>query len=266
MIDRMHRGQLDGVASGGMLCQRLAPTMRVVHIVGLLPEPRRGALRARPAQAAHRSRRWRKRGLRQPRRGRLRQRHPVLAHAGAHARRPARGRYVDLGSRRGLQARDAGASGSRRDAAAARRRRSPPTRTATSTASSASRRRRWPSSGRRARPTSPICASATCSAAWSWPNSAFDPLPLEAQNVVRGAAGRLMRHMEDMGEQQDDALIHSLFEKQGMHRVEVSKTFRTDFLDAARAARLKLGSVTDDAGAARTRSTAGSPTTDRTID
>jgi len=35
MIARMRRGQLDGVASGGMLCQRLAPTMRAVHIVGL---------------------------------------------------------------------------------------------------------------------------------------------------------------------------------------------------------------------------------------
>ena len=51
-----------------------------------------------------------------------------------------------------------------------------------------------------------------------------------------------MRQMEDMGQRQDDALLGSLFAKQGVHRVEVSQSFRTEFLDAARAARLKLGS------------------------
>ncbi|MDB4970577.1 MAG: TRAP-type C4-dicarboxylate transport system, substrate-binding protein [Myxococcales bacterium] len=35
MLDRIKREQLDGVASGGMLCQRLAPTMRALRIVGL---------------------------------------------------------------------------------------------------------------------------------------------------------------------------------------------------------------------------------------
>ena len=32
-------------------------------------------------------------------------------------------------------------------------------------------------------------------------------------------------------------------EKQGMHRIEVGKGFRSDFLDAARAARLELGAA-----------------------
>ena len=36
VIDRMRRGQLDGAASGGMMCQRLAPSMRVMRIVGML--------------------------------------------------------------------------------------------------------------------------------------------------------------------------------------------------------------------------------------
>jgi TRAP-type transport system periplasmic protein len=35
MLDRMKREQLDGVASGGMLCQRLAPSMRALRVVGL---------------------------------------------------------------------------------------------------------------------------------------------------------------------------------------------------------------------------------------
>jgi TRAP-type C4-dicarboxylate transport system substrate-binding protein len=72
-------------------------------------------------------------------------------------------------------------------------------------------------------------------------NHAFDPLPLDAQEAVQAAAGRLMRRMEDMGEEQDGALIGSLFEKQGMHRVEVPKSFRTEFLNAARDVRHQLG-------------------------
>jgi TRAP-type C4-dicarboxylate transport system substrate-binding protein len=35
MIARIRRGQLDGVASGGMACSELAPTMKVIRIVGL---------------------------------------------------------------------------------------------------------------------------------------------------------------------------------------------------------------------------------------
>src|SRR5438067_13647475 len=35
MQERVRRDQLDGVVSGGMLCMRLAPTMRVMRILGL---------------------------------------------------------------------------------------------------------------------------------------------------------------------------------------------------------------------------------------
>ncbi|HEY1585423.1 MAG TPA: hypothetical protein VGH63_07010, partial [Polyangia bacterium] len=55
--------------------------------------------------------------------------------------------------------------------------------------------------------------------------------------------GRLMRRMEDTGQRQDDALMRSLFAKQGAHRIEVSQNFRSEFLDAARAARLRLGTT-----------------------
>ena len=52
IIARMRRGQLDGVASGGMLCQRLAPTMRVVHSPGCSKAARR---RATPSAASSRA-------------------------------------------------------------------------------------------------------------------------------------------------------------------------------------------------------------------
>src|SRR5207253_10745142 len=35
---RVARGQLDGVVSGGMLCQALAPSMRILRIPGLLQD------------------------------------------------------------------------------------------------------------------------------------------------------------------------------------------------------------------------------------
>jgi TRAP-type C4-dicarboxylate transport system substrate-binding protein len=34
--ERVRRGQLDGVISGGMMCQRQMPTMRALHLLGLL--------------------------------------------------------------------------------------------------------------------------------------------------------------------------------------------------------------------------------------
>jgi len=34
--ERVRRGQLDGVLSGGMMCQRQIPTMRALHLLGLL--------------------------------------------------------------------------------------------------------------------------------------------------------------------------------------------------------------------------------------
>lgn len=40
MGERIRRGQLDGAASGGPLCEALSPSMRVMRVVGLLTTPR----------------------------------------------------------------------------------------------------------------------------------------------------------------------------------------------------------------------------------
>jgi TRAP-type C4-dicarboxylate transport system substrate-binding protein len=69
--------------------------------------------------------------------------------------------------------------------------------------------------------------------------AAFDPLPTSHQQVIREASSTLMRRVEDMGQRQDAALLGGLFEKQGMRRVPVEDIFRTEFLAAARAAREK---------------------------
>jgi TRAP-type C4-dicarboxylate transport system substrate-binding protein len=238
MIARVRRGQLDGVASGGMLCQRLAPTMRVVHIVGLF-QSREEALYVL---------------------GRLKPRlDKEFAHAGFRnlgeagfgvdvlfSRTPIR-TLDDLRQQRmwiwnlddvyklempalGLRATPLpleGALNAFEDGKLDGFIGIP----------SAALVFQWST---RARYFSDLRVGYVMGCLVV-SNGAFDPLPIEAQNAVDAAAGRLMRHMEDMGEQQDEALLKSLFAKQGMHRIEVSQTFRTDFLDAARAARLRLG-------------------------
>ena len=240
MIERMRRGQLDGVASAGMLCQRLAPTMRVVHIVGLFQSREEalyvvGRLKPRVDRELDKAgftnlgeagfgtdilfSRTPIRTLDDLKKTRMwtwdldevyRLEMPAL---GMHAAR--------LPLERALAAYDKGDIDGFIGIP------------------SAALVFQWAA---RARYFSDLrvgyvmgCMVVT--------NSAFDPLPLEAQRVVHGAAGRLMRQMEDMGQRQDDALMSSLFAKQGAHRIEVSQSFRTDFLDAARSARLKLGST-----------------------
>jgi len=238
MIARVRRGQLDGVASGGGLCQRLAPTVRVVHLVGLFQSREEalyvlGRLKPRIDQEfAHQGfanlgeagfgvdivfSRAPVRSLEDLRRGRFwiwdlddvyRAELPAMGiHVVPRPLDKALGAY-ERGEIDGFIGIPAAALAFQ-----------------------------WST---RARYFSDLRVGYVLGCL-VMAESALDPLPTEAQNAVRGAAGRLMRHMEDMGEQQDAALVHSLFEKQGMRRVEVSKLFRTEFLDAARAARLKLG-------------------------
>jgi len=69
----------------------------------------------------------------------------------------------------------------------------------------------------------------------------FDQLPLEAQKAVRQAAAKTVARMEVIGRQQDDALLGGLFAKQGLKEVPVTETFRGEFFAAAQAAREQLG-------------------------
>ena len=240
MIARMRRGQLDGVASGGMLCQRLAPTIRAVHVVGLF-QSREEALyvlgRLKPGidreldkagftnlgEAGFGSdilfSRTPIRSLDELRRARL----WIWDLDGVYkSEMPALGIHsVPLPLEGAMAAFEAGQIDGFIGIP------------------SAALVFQWST---RARYFSDLrvgyvmgCMVVT--------NSAFDPLPYEAKEAVHAAAGRLMRRMEEQGEQQDEALVGSLFEKQGMHRVEVPKSFRTDFLEAAREARRKLGAM-----------------------
>ena len=50
---------------------------------------------------------------------------------------------------------------------------------------------------------------------------AFDVLPIEQQRILRAAVGKGAARMEELGRQQDDALLGGLFERQGLHTVPV---------------------------------------------
>jgi TRAP-type C4-dicarboxylate transport system substrate-binding protein len=69
----------------------------------------------------------------------------------------------------------------------------------------------------------------------------LDRLPIEHQKALRGAAAKLAMRFEEVGRQQDHLLLGGLFQKQGVKLNPVSDELRRDFLAAARIARDRLG-------------------------
>jgi TRAP-type C4-dicarboxylate transport system substrate-binding protein len=70
---------------------------------------------------------------------------------------------------------------------------------------------------------------------------AIDPLPLEDQQAIRTAAARLSERFESLSRVEEDSLIGGLFERQGLKRVRASATFLRDYFEAARLARERVG-------------------------
>jgi len=71
-------------------------------------------------------------------------------------------------------------------------------------------------------------------------NRAFDALPIEGQTAFRSAAAKLQRRVEDLGREQDRAILNGMFARQGLQSVPVSAEFRAEFFDLARQARDQL--------------------------
>jgi len=71
---------------------------------------------------------------------------------------------------------------------------------------------------------------------------AFDQIPAEQRENFRAAAAKLQLRFEDLGRQQDEALMSGgLFMKQGLKTVPATAEFRRQYEKAIREARLKLG-------------------------
>jgi TRAP-type transport system periplasmic protein len=73
---------------------------------------------------------------------------------------------------------------------------------------------------------------------------AFDQLPVSGQQAVRQASARTIARLEEIGRAQDEALLGGLFEKQGLKRVPVSESFRAEFFALAQQARERLVTTT----------------------
>jgi TRAP-type C4-dicarboxylate transport system substrate-binding protein len=69
----------------------------------------------------------------------------------------------------------------------------------------------------------------------------FDRLSLSQQQVVRAAAAKASIRIEDMTRQQDAQLIGGLFHRQGLESLPASSDLRTEFFAAGRRARDQLG-------------------------
>jgi TRAP-type C4-dicarboxylate transport system substrate-binding protein len=72
-------------------------------------------------------------------------------------------------------------------------------------------------------------------------NRAFDRLHLNAQQMLRAVVAKAVDRVEELGRRDDDALLQHLFERQGLTPSPVSESFRSEFFDAVRTARARLG-------------------------
>jgi TRAP-type C4-dicarboxylate transport system substrate-binding protein len=68
----------------------------------------------------------------------------------------------------------------------------------------------------------------------------YDQLSVAGQQAVKQSAARAIARLEEIGREQDEALLGGLFAKQGLTRVPVSESFRAEFYAVAQAARERL--------------------------
>jgi TRAP-type C4-dicarboxylate transport system substrate-binding protein len=69
---------------------------------------------------------------------------------------------------------------------------------------------------------------------------AFDTIPVDARKVVRAAAAKVGARIEDLGASQDAQLLGGLFAKQGLQTIPVSQTFSSEFYSLAQTVRERL--------------------------
>jgi TRAP-type C4-dicarboxylate transport system substrate-binding protein len=70
---------------------------------------------------------------------------------------------------------------------------------------------------------------------------AFDSLPLEAQPIMRQVAAKAAARLDEVGRSEEEALLGGLFSHHGLQFVQISDRFRGEFLEAAAQAREHLG-------------------------
>jgi len=238
VADRIRREQLDGAISGGMLCQRLAPSMRVMRVLGLVTDRDEAAYvisRLKPTI----DREMQERGFTNVVEGGLGpdtlfSRDRIASMDDLRRSRP----WVwDLEDTLQMQLAELGVRPVALPLDAAARAYDDGRLDGFLAAPTAALAWQWSAQSRYVSDL-PVAFLVACLVI---ANRSFDPLPIEAQQGIRAAAAKLQARFEDLGRTQDRALLHGLFARQGLVPIAVSDEFRAGFLSAARAARDRLG-------------------------
>jgi TRAP-type transport system periplasmic protein len=236
--DRIRRKQLDGIASGGMLCMRLAPTMRIARIPGLFQSREEvmqvlgrlhteieGEMRLRGFVSLG----WSGFGF-----------DAVFSRAPVASMADLRNGKFWLWSLDPVWqsfAREMGisfvvsepneASAAFRDQALAGMIADPSVALAF----------QWSTETRYFTPLDasflPVCVMMS--------TAAYDELEPEAREQLRAASAKMLARVNIVTEDADRALVNGLFERQGLHRVPVSPEFKRAFIEEAQRARHALG-------------------------
>jgi TRAP-type C4-dicarboxylate transport system substrate-binding protein len=72
-------------------------------------------------------------------------------------------------------------------------------------------------------------------------NRAFDRIPIEYQQAFVTTGAKIDARIEDVGRRLDDMLLNGLFAKQGLTAVPPSERLRSEFFEATRRARSQVG-------------------------
>ncbi|MGZ4211321.1 MAG: TRAP transporter substrate-binding protein DctP [Actinomycetota bacterium] len=236
--DRIRRGQLDGIASGGMLCMKLAPTMRIARIPGLFnsrDEVMHVLNRLHPEIDAE----FRQHGF------------VNLGWSGfgfdaVFSRKPITS-MADLRSGKfwlwsldpvwQAVAREMGISfvtSEPNDAAQAYREQGLAGMVANPSVALVFQ---WSTEARYFTPLHaaflPVCVLVS--------NSAFDALATDQKDALRAASAKMLARVSDVSESTERQLLGGLLERQGLRPVRLSPEFERAFLDEARRAREALG-------------------------
>jgi TRAP-type transport system periplasmic protein len=237
MGERVRRGQLDGAASGGPLCETLAPSMRVMRVVGLLTTQREAAYVA--------SRLWSIFEAEFHKSGIVGLGTSTLGPHIVFSRKPIRS-LADLRATRfwvwdrdDVLRAELGTFGANLvplPVAEAARAYDEKRIDGFIAPASVALAFQWSAAARYVTDLRLDYITACVIIA----DRAFDPLPLAARDVIRSAGGKLAARFADVGVQQDAMLLNGLFKKQGVTTVPVDPRLSTEFFELARATRERL--------------------------
>jgi TRAP-type C4-dicarboxylate transport system substrate-binding protein len=238
MGDRVRRGQLDGVASGQMLCQAVAPSMRVLRLPGVFQsrdEARDVVTRLGPTiEAEARQHGFVFLGAAGLGPDIFFLRAPVHSFGELHAVRLWRWDVdevaITMSREMGLSVVPAPLYDARRAYVEGRL-------DGFLAAPAAALAFQWSTEARYVLDLH----SAYLYGCLVLSEAAYQKLDAAQQTALRAGAARMFIGIEELGRKQDAQLLGGLFQKQGLRVVPVSESMRAEFFAAAKAARDRIG-------------------------